>query len=189
MFQLQNAFAIFQNVCNWLFLAHVCSARCNSISTCVFPSFHLHPTNISNSKFSSLYTFLSPHSWFSLILAHSPSCILLCTLCSKVLNAFVLIVQKCSLKQKKGHPRKKPSHKLIAWVDSFNMKLLSCQVLNEKLILIPYSSPLFFVLVLGLKLWPLNQTNMSFQCHVCTTLWISLICNNQILWTMLRNWM
>lgn len=106
MFTLQNAFAIFQNVCNWLFLAHVCSPRCNSISTCVFPSFHLHPTNTSDSKFSFIYTFLSPHSWFSLVFAHSPLCILLCALCSKVLDALVLIVQKCSLKQKEGTQKK-----------------------------------------------------------------------------------
>jgi hypothetical protein len=37
----------------------------------------------------------------------------------------------------------KPLHKLLAWVDWLNMKLLSCQVLNKKLILIPYLSPLF----------------------------------------------
>jgi hypothetical protein len=53
----------------------------------------------------------------------------------------------------------------------------------------PLFKPFVLFLVLGLKLWPLNQTNMSFQCHVCSTLWISLICDNQILWTMLRNWM
>jgi hypothetical protein len=62
----------------------------------------LHPTNISDSKFLSLYTFLSPHSWFSLVLAHSPLCILLCTSCSKALNTLVRIVHKCSLKQKQN---------------------------------------------------------------------------------------
>jgi hypothetical protein len=147
----------------------------------------LQPTNISDSKFLSLYTFLSPHSWFSLILAHSPLCILLCTLCSKALNALVLIVHKCSLKQKEA-----TQNKTFAQASSMGSRLTQHEITFmpsswQKTNFDPLFKPFVLFLVLGLKLRPLHQTNMS--CHVCSTLWISLICNNQILWTMLRNWM
>jgi len=31
-----------------------------------------------------------------------------------------------------------------------------------------------------LKLWIVSRANMGFWCHVCTTLWISLICDNEV---------